>query len=317
MLLDDSFVKPLHFCDETSRSCVTGVTGLCAPTGGSTQMSTATAEPTPDSAAATEDAVPSRRERARAATIAEIKQTGLRLMAETGTTDLRFSDIAREMGMTAPALYRYFADSAELLTALIVDAYDDLGEVVRSAREEVPDDDMWGRLLAVSQAYRVWAREEPQRFALILGMPVPGYCAPEEEGAAPTTEAAKRAMGQLQVHFLDAVRLGVLGPPQITEVDEAFTAGLVEAHGDDNRMPGVAPDLEGDDPAVQQAMDPATFQAMLNTWASLHGFTSLEAYGHLNWLTPEARDALFVNGVRLAARAAGLPDQPPSASSDE
>ncbi len=271
-------------------------------------MSASAAEPT--ESATTEDAVPTRRERARAATIAEIKQTGLRLMAETGTTDLRFSDIAREMGMTAPALYRYFADSAELLTELIVDAYDDLGDAVGAAREQVTDDhDLWGRLLAGSQAYRAWARQEPQRFALILGMPVPGYCAPDE---GPTTESAKRAMGQLQVLFLDAVRLGVLGPPQITEVDDAFIAGLIEAHGDDNRMPGVAAELDPDDPSVEAAMNPATFQAMLNTWASLHGFTSLEAYGHLNWLTPEARDALFVSGMRLAARAAGMPDRSPS-----
>ena len=273
-------------------------------------MSTPAAEPSRDRAGSTDDtAAPSRRERARAATIAEIKATGLRLMAETGTTDLRFSDIAREMGMTAPALYRYFADSSELLTALIVDAYDDLGDAVRAAGEQVADDDVWGRLLAGSQAYREWAREQPQRFALILGMPVPGYCAPDE---GPTTESAKRAMGQLQVVFLDAVRLGVLGPPQITEVDDAFIAGLIEAHGEDHRMPGVAPDLDPDDPAVQAAMNPATFQAMLNTWASLHGFTSLEAYGHLNWLTPEARDALFVSGMRLAARAAGMPDRSPS-----
>lgn len=263
-----------------------------------------------------EDAtVLSRRERARAATIAEIKQTGLRLMAETGTTDLRFSDIAREMGMTAPALYRYFADSTELLTALIVDAYDDLGEAIRVAREQVPDDDLWGRLLAVSQAYRVWAREEPQRFALILGMPVPGYCAQDE---GPTTESGKRAMGQLQVHFIDAARHGVLGPPEITDVDDAFVAGLAEkAHGEDKRMPGVAPDLPADDPAVEAAMNPATFQAMLITWASLHGLTSLEAYGHFDWLTPEARDSLFVTGVRLAARAAGLPDQPPARTPDD
>ncbi len=264
-----------------------------------------TAASAPDETVTTEPTVPSRRERARTATITEIKATGLRLMAETGTTDLRFSDIAREMGMTAPALYRYFADSGELLTALIVDAYDDLGEAVRVAREGVPDDDLWGRLVAVSQAYRHWARSEPQRFALILGMPVPGYCAPDE---GPTTEAAKRAMGQLQVHFIDAVRLGVMGTPQITEVDEAFTEGLLQAHGDDNRMPGVASDLSADDPTVQAAMNPASFQAMLTTWASLHGFTSLEAFGHFDWLTPPARDALFLSGIRLAARAAGLPD---------
>lgn len=274
-------------------------------------MSSAATEPTPESTEPSEEAIPSRRERARAATIAEIKQTGLRLMAETGTTDLRFSDIAREMGMTAPALYRYFADSAELLTALIIDAYDDLGDAVAAAREQAADDDVWGRLLAGSQAYRAWAGREPQRFALILGMPVPGYCAPEEGS---TTESAKRAMGQLQVLFLDAVHLGVLGPPQITEVDDAFTAGLIEAHGEDNRMPGVAAELDSDDPVVAAAMNPATFQAMLNTWASLHGFTSLEAYGHLNWLTPQARDALFVTGMRLAARAAGMPDQSPPES---
>ena len=52
-------------------------------------------------------------------------------MREQGTTDVRFTDIARVMGMTAPALYRYFADRDELLTALITDAYDDLGDARR------------------------------------------------------------------------------------------------------------------------------------------------------------------------------------------
>ncbi len=74
-----------------------------------------------------------RRERARAATIEEIKATALQLMRDQGTTDVRFSDIARAMGMTAPALYRYFADRDELLTAMIVDAYDDLGAKVAEA----------------------------------------------------------------------------------------------------------------------------------------------------------------------------------------
>src|SRR5680860_655248 len=82
-------------------------------------------------------AVPTRRERVRAATIDEIKETALRLMHSTGTTDLKFSEIARAMGLTAPALYRYFADSDALLTELIVDAFDDLGAAVATARETV------------------------------------------------------------------------------------------------------------------------------------------------------------------------------------
>src|SRR5680860_1815944 len=105
-------------------------------------------------------AVPTRRERVRAATIDEIKETALRLMHSTGTTDLKFSEIARAMGLTAPALYRYFADSDALLTELVVDAFDDLGAAVAAARDDVPDDDLWGRLLAVAQAYRAWASAE-------------------------------------------------------------------------------------------------------------------------------------------------------------
>ena len=54
-------------------------------------------------------------------------------------------------------------------------------------------------------------------------------------------------------------------------------------------------------------MPPESFQAMLQAWAALHGFTSLEAYGHFDWLEPEARDALFLSHVRMAAKAAGLP----------
>ncbi|MFW6203870.1 MAG: TetR-like C-terminal domain-containing protein [Actinomycetota bacterium] len=57
----------------------------------------------------------------------------------------------------------------------------------------------------------------------------------------------------------------------------------------------------------EPSLDPATFQAMMTCWAILHGFTSLEAHGHLDWLPPEGRDALFRAGIRLAAITAGLP----------
>lgn len=231
----------------------------------------------------------SRRERARAATIDEIKQTAIKLMRQQGTTDLHFSDIAREMGMTAPALYRYFADRDELLSDLIVDAFDELGTVVAEARDSVPTEDVWGRFLAVAQAYRTWAKNEPIRFALILGMPVPGYAAPED---GPTTEAAIRAMAQLKALFIDAAERGVLNRPLLGKADDA-----VHDHCEHERTE------HPDDPPVQ----PEIFQAMLHCWASLHGYTSLDAHGHLEWLTPEAREAIFVSNVRLAATTAGLP----------
>ena len=243
--------------------------------------------------AQSERTFPSRRERTRAATIDEIKQTALRLMHEHGTTDVRFSDIAREMGMTAPALYRYFADRDELLTAMIVDAFDDLGAIVAAARDDVPVDDPTGRLFAVAQAYRSWAHSEPQRFALILGMPVPGYAAPEE---GPTTEAAHRAMSQLKSLFFDAAQQGVLKPPLLRDVDETLRA-CIDAEAA-TKPPG-DPHLPAD-----------TFQACLHCWAALHGFTCLEAYGHLDFLPAQARDALFAANIRLIATTAGLPVAP-------
>lgn len=235
-------------------------------------------------------AVLSRRERARVATIDEIKATALQLMREAGTTDIRFTDIARQMGMTPPALYRYFADRDELLTALIVDGYGSLGAAVGAALAPLPAEDLPGRWVAAATAYREWARNEPQQFALILGMPVPGYSAPDE---GPTTEAAKAAMAQLSSLFVAAATTGRLRPPLIREVS-ADMADTQHAKHDE----------------LVDLLPPESFQAMLQTWAMLHGFVSLEAYGHFDWVEPAARDALFRSHIRLAATAAGLPVPP-------
>ena len=212
------------------------------------------------------DVVVTRRERARAATIDEIKDTALRPDAREGTTDVRFTDIARVMGMTPPALYRYFADRDELLGDLISDGYD-APRAPRSppARDSVPADDIAGRWFAAASAYREWARSEPQQFALIFGLPVPGYVAPEE---GPTTEAAKRAMSQLGDLFV------VGGPGR----EPAAAAG---DRGVGRPSTACASDKH---PELDGIVPPESFQAMLQAWASLHGFTCLEAYGHFDWV---------------------------------
>jgi AcrR family transcriptional regulator len=236
-----------------------------------------------------------RRERARAATIEEIKQTALALMHEHGIAAVRFTDIAKSMDMTAPALYRYFADRDALISALIADAYDALGAAIADAVRDLPRGDITGRWMASAQAYRRWARGEPQQFALIFGLPLPDYTAPEH---GMTTEAATRAMAQLTALFLDALEQGKLGPPIVCEVDPSLE-GCFEAKQSRHGTPGAGRDV---------VIPAENHQAMLHAWSSLHGFTSLEAYGHLDWMPPEARDALFAGQVRLAALAAGLPD---------
>lgn len=228
-----------------------------------------------------------RRERQRAATVEEIREVARGLMREQGTTDVRFTDIAKEMGMTPPALYRYYADRDALLTDLIAEAYSELGREVAQAREERDPDDIGGRWIAAGTAYRDWARREPQQFALILGMPVPGYVAPQE---GPTTEAAKDAMSQLSALFIRAAELGVLKEPLVREVSDEMAACAVDKH-----------------PELGDLVPPESFQAMIQAWATLHGFTCLDAYGQLDWMGDEAREALFVSTLRTAALAAGIP----------
>jgi AcrR family transcriptional regulator len=228
-----------------------------------------------------------RRERQRAATVEEIKEVARALMREQGTIDVRFTDIAKEMGMTPPALYRYFADRDALLTELIAEAYRELGREVAEAREQCDPDDIGGRWISVGTAYRDWARREPEQFALILGMPVPGYVAPVD---GPTTDAAKDAMAQLSLLFIRAAELGVLQEPLVRDVSAEMAACAAEKH----------PELDG-------LVPPASFQAMIQAWATLHGATCLDAYGQFDWMKEEAREALFVSTLRAAALAAGIP----------
>ena len=228
-----------------------------------------------------------RRERQRAATVEEIKEVARALMREQGTVDVRFTDIAKEMGMTPPALYRYFADRDALLTELIAEAYRELGREVAEAREQRDPDDIWGRWVAVGTAYRNWARRESEQFALILGMPVPGYVAPED---GPTTDAAKDAMAQLSLLFIRAAELGVLREPLVREVSDEMAACATEKH----------PELGG-------LVPPESFQAMIQAWATLHGITCLDTYGQFDWMEDEAREALFASTLRTAALAAGIP----------
>jgi len=251
----------------------------------------------------------SRRERSRAATRIEIKQTALDLMREHGSTHVRFTDIARVMGLTPPALYRYYADRDELLTEMITDGYHDLAAALSAAPGAAgASGDPTARLQAVGLAYRAWALEDPQRFALIFGVPVPGYAAPPE---GPTVVAAQRAMANLAEVVVRAAADGTLADPVVTEVGPTVRAEMAERKNTPGYVAAQTPDGSAAPwPADQldlPAIAPATHQAMLHSWAAMHGFVSLEAYGHLEWFSDQAREDLFTALLALAAVSMGLP----------
>jgi AcrR family transcriptional regulator len=141
-----------------------------------------------------------------------IKDTAWKQIAEYGAAALSLRAIARELKITAPAIYNYFPDRDALVTALIYDAYVTFGDAQLEAREAISESDLVGRLLATGRAYRGWALKYPQRFRLIFGTPIPGYSAPYEKtfpvaarslGVLVQVVEALRAAGRLKVSFDD------------------------------------------------------------------------------------------------------------------
>ena len=229
-----------------------------------------------------------RREATREATIREIKQTALARMRSEGTVDVRLSDVARDMRMSAPGLYRYFDGRDGLLTALIVDALTDLAEQIEAARDSVAAGDAGGRFLAVAQAYRRWALTDPEGFTLVFGPPLSGVQrGHQQDPTGPGKAAAIRAMEGLRSLVREAEEAGTRTRSPVT-----VPPVLVDAFSD----------------KVLHGADPATELAMCHTWASLHGFVTLEAYGNLEWHGPAAREAMFLGLVRMLTGVMGLPE---------
>jgi AcrR family transcriptional regulator len=152
-----------------------------------------------------------RRQKIREATMVEIKETACRLMAEAGTAGLSIRAVARAMDLTPPAIYHYFPSLNDLITALVIDAYNDLAGTLEAAATEEGASKTYGeRLNALVTAYRAWALRHPTDFQLVYGNPIPGYSQPSEVTYPP----ARRSFALLAGLIADAITAGELVPPR-------------------------------------------------------------------------------------------------------
>src|ERR671916_3217916 len=99
----------------------------------------------------------SRRDRLRADTVREIKETARRVLVEQGVDGLALRAVARQMGMTAPALYRYFDSREDLVEHVVADLYDELSDVLEAVRDSADPASPGLQLLLVARAFRTWA----------------------------------------------------------------------------------------------------------------------------------------------------------------
>lgn len=181
----------------------------------------------------------------------EVKQAALRQLAQSGPAGVSVNAIGKELGVSGPALYRYFSSRDELLTELAIDAYDDLAAALRKAIGETQSQPTRRRFEALARAYRAWALAQPHRYRLLFGPPLPGYDAHSER----LIKAAQASMDLL--------------------------IETVPGSGDAHRPTGpLAAELSRWANERGVRVDAATALRAVLTWSHLHGFVSLEIAGN-------------------------------------
>jgi AcrR family transcriptional regulator len=222
------------------------------------------------------------RARVRAEMTEEIKTVARQHLAADGA-NLSLRAVARELGMVSSAVYRYFASRDDLLTALIVDAYDAIGSVAEQAEAAVDRIDLLGRWLATCNAVRDWAVATPHEYALIYGSPVPGYRAPVD-----TIEPATR---------VPALIGGILR--------DGFTTGALAAESGEPVPPQVRTNLAPAAAHISPDAPPTLLARGMTAWIHLYGAVSFELFGHLDNVIDD-RDRFFDYQMRSVAGLVGL-----------
>jgi AcrR family transcriptional regulator len=252
-----------------------------------------------------------RRDRLRAATTQEIIDTARRLLVTEGPEGASLRAIARDMGMTAPALYRYFGSHEELLRHVVGSIFMDLADYVRSAIHKAAtdapadvraDEVMALKLTAGCRAFRAWTLEHVPEFSLVFGSPLPGLEVLHEIHADPTVDCGYQ-FGQIFLDLYGELYHRYPFPiPADREIEPSLRQQLVRYR-----------DITGSDLPL------GALQTFLRCWVRLYGAVSLEAFGHLKFALDDASpmfelmlaDLASMLGLRypLARR---TPDQVPS-----
>ncbi|MFD0366186.1 TetR/AcrR family transcriptional regulator [Nocardia sp. GCM10030253] len=225
---------------------------------------------------------PSLRARVRAEMTEEIKASARRRLAVDGA-NLSLRGVARDMGIVASALYRYFPSRDDLLTVLIMEAYQALGDAAAAAEAQIPAHESRRRWLAVCSAVRAWAAAHPAEYGLLYGSPVPGYDAPKDT----VTPAAAVVLLLAQIAEAAADTLAPIpAPTPLPAPVRADFRILIEQQA--SELP-------------EEVLD-----RVFVGWTQLFGLVNFEIFGRLDG-TIEARTEYFDYHMNLMADLVGLP----------
>ena len=226
----------------------------------------------------------SRRERARTATAQEILATARALLVAGGPAAVTLRAIAREMGMTAPGLYRYVTSHEDLLGQLIGELYDELTGELERARDAAEPGDVSARLLATARAFRRWGLDHRAELGLLFGSPLPGVDAPP--GSA-TDEAGRRFGGVFLALFAELWAQGPFAVRRDEEIDPRLAEELCAWRSEDSGLPLGA------------------LEVFLHCWVRLYGAVVIEAFGHVGFALTDA-EPLFERELAALSEMLGL-----------
>ena len=226
-----------------------------------------------------------RRERMRAATLAEIKQHAWAQVSEGGALSISLRGIAREMGMTSSALYRYFDSQDQLIGELIADGYESLAEALEEAERAVPAElDSGEHFMCLARAYREWALDHAAEYALIFGSPM---CDPKDNPRV--KEQHWRGIDVLFRSMIKGILSGALQPDNLPPP----TALLKKQFKEWQKQMG-------------SPLSPEALAGCMFIWSLLHGAISLELFGQIPPYLLPAHD-LYEQQVRAALLLLGCP----------
>ncbi|HEX2416811.1 MAG TPA: TetR/AcrR family transcriptional regulator [Micromonosporaceae bacterium] len=239
--------------------------------------------------------LPTRRQRVRAATVDEIKTTARRLLVAQGPAAVSLRAIARQMGMTAPALYRYFASHEALLEALCADLGVELVAELTQARDAVPGEQPAARLTATFQAFRAWATAHPAEFTLMFASARHSGCAGSAIRLGQRDREAARRFGPV---FFDIVI-------------EHWRRSPFPVPEPDALSPELRAQLERFTGALDLPAPVGLAYVFLSGWARLYGIVALEVFGHLDFALTDV-EPLFRAEMAALSRQLGLPSHQPT-----
>jgi AcrR family transcriptional regulator len=233
----------------------------------------------------------SRRDRLRADTVREIKQTARQVLVKHGVEGLALRAVAREMGMTAPALYRYFDSREDLVENVVADLYDELTAALEAARDDARPATAPIQLLACSRAFRRWATTHHPEFALLFGSAGDGVLPRHGVGDEGPAELAARRFGLVFA----------------TLVAQVYADRHFPIPADDEIEPALQEQLRAWCVDFPVQLPLGVLQVFLSCWIRLYGLVCMEIFGHLKFALDDA-EPMFEAELHGLAEVLGVAD---------